>query len=170
MNASFWKKPESVFTTVCLILSVLGCLFVHSLIGRPKVLFGESLTAITPSVFPSIVLALMAILCAGQLIFSFKNHQFDEAGEGIVGWRRGAVFFGIMTIYGLALVPLGFIISSGITIAALSWFVGNRVIWQIILVATTAPLLLYLAATRALAVSLPELNFIELAISRALGG
>jgi putative tricarboxylic transport membrane protein len=170
MTNSFWKKPESMFAVVCLILSVFGWLFVHSLIGRPKVLFGESLTAITPSAFPGMLLILMAILCAGHLVISFKGHSPDEDVEGIVGWRRGIVFFGIMTIYGLVLVPLGFIISSGLAIAVLSWFVGNRVVWQIILVAATAPVLLYLAATRLLAVSLPELNFIELAISRMLGG
>jgi len=166
MTRSFWRKPESIFAAVCLILSVLAALFVHALIGKPKVLFGESLTAITPSIFPSIVLTLLAILSAAHLVFDMRSHHAEEAAPGIVGWRRGAVFFGIMTIYALVLQPLGFLISSTFALAVLSWFVGNRIIWQIVLVATLAPFLLYLAATRLLAVSLPELDVIERAIAQ----
>ena len=167
MTNDFWKKSDTLFVCLFLILSVLGFVFVGSLIGAPKVLFGASLTAITPSIFPSIILGLLAVLCAAHLVLTARK---PSSAEGIVGWRRGIIFFGIMTVYGLALVPVGFIISSGITLAVLSWFVGNRSIIQIILVSTIAPLALYLAATRLLAVSLPELNFIELAIARVLAG
>ena len=170
MNSEFWKKSENAFVLVCLILSTLAFVFVNALIGKPKVLFGQSLTAITPSIFPSIVLALLAILCVFQLVLSLRKGPVSAAEIGIVGWKRGVVFFGIMTIYGLSLVPVGFVISSAVTLAVLSWFVGNRSIGQIILVSALAPLVLYLAATRLLAVSLPELNFIEIAISRLLGG
>lgn len=169
MTNSFWRKPESIFTAVCLLLGLLGGVFIQSLVGQPKTLFGAPITAITPSAFPSILLVLLALLSAGHLFFSYKHHNESDPVEGIVGLKRGALFFGIMTLYALALVPLGFIISSAITLAALSWFVGNRVVWQIVLLTLTAPVMLYLAATRLLAVSLPEQNFIELAIARLLG-
>jgi putative tricarboxylic transport membrane protein len=41
---------------------------------------------------------------------------------------------------------------------------------QTAILSLTGPVLLYLAATRLLAVSLPELNVIELAYARMLGG
>ena len=120
----------------------------------------------TPTLFPSIVLTFMFLLCAVQLVLNFSAKTQGDGASGLAGWRRGAVFFGIMTVYALAMVPIGFIISSAITIAVLSLFIGNRNIVQIIAVALLGPVLLYLAATRLLAVSLPELNGIELAISR----
>ena len=166
MKKSFWKTPETLFALTCLVLGGLGFLFVGSLVAEPKVLFGRSLTAITPTLFPSIVLTLMFVLCAIQLLLNFRATAQVQGAPGLEGWRRGALFFGVMTIYALAMVPIGFIISSSITIAVLSLFIGNRNVLQIILVATLAPILLYLAATRLLAVSLPELNVIELAISR----
>ena len=47
--------------------------------------------------------------------------------------------------------------------------VGNRSPLQIGLVSIASPILLYLLATRLLAVSLPELSAIEFAYSRLLG-
>lgn len=169
MTNSFWKKSENLFALGCLTLSVLAYLFLGSLIAQPKVLFGKSLTAITPSSFPSIVLGLLIFLCLVHLLLGARKQVTDDSEIGIAGWRRGGIFFGIMTVYGLLLVPLGFIISSTLAIAVLSWFTGNRSIVQIVLVALIAPVLLYLSATRLLAVSLPELNFIEIALSRLLG-
>jgi putative tricarboxylic transport membrane protein len=170
MNGEFWRKSENVFVLVCLVLSGSAFVFVNALIGKPKVLFGKSLTAIAPASFPSIVLAFLALLCILQLVVNLRKGPGRVAGGGIVGWNRGVVFFGIMTVYALILVPIGFIISSALAVAVLSWFVGNRSILQIAFVSALAPVLLYLAATRLLAVSLPELNFIEIAISRLLGG
>ena len=166
MKQSFWKTPETLFSLTCLFLGGLGFVFLGSLVAEPKVLFGRSLTAITPTLFPSIVLTCMFLLCAVQLVLNFSAKTQGDGASGLAGWRRGAVFFGIMTVYALAMVPIGFIISSAITIAVLSLFIGNRNIVQIIAVALLGPVLLYLAATRLLAVSLPELNGIELAISR----
>lgn len=168
MKNSFWKKPETLFAVGGLCLGALGVLFLGTLIAEPKVLFGRSLTAITPSLFPSIVLTLLAILCAVQLLFSFRIASDLQGEDRIVGWRRGAVFFGVMTIYALIMGEIGFIISSALAIAVLSWYIGNRSILQIVLISILAPFLLYLAATRLLAVSLPELNAIQLGISQVL--
>lgn len=170
MNSSFWKTSENLFALACLILSVLALLFIGSLVAAPKVLFGQSLTAITPSIFPSIILSMLAALSVFHLLLAARNHSDIDIDDGIVGWRRGAVFFGIMTIYGLILVPIGFILSSSLVLAVLGWFTGNRSVVQIIAISAIGPVLLYLGATRLLAVSLPELNFIEITISRLLGG
>lgn len=167
---SFWRTPETLFAVACLCLGALGFLFLGWLVAEPKVLFGRSLTAIAPSLFPSIVLGALFVLCAIHLLSKLRAERSDDDEEGITGWRRGAIFFGILTAYALAMEPIGFIISSAITMAVLSWFIGNRSIIQIVLISTLGPFLLYLGATRLLAVGLPELVPIQLAISRMLGG
>lgn len=170
MNKAFWKSAETLFVLACLVFSALAVAFLGALVAEPKVLFGRSLTAITPSLFPSIVLVALLILSLILLASHFSAPPKNGAAGGIVGWKRGAIFFGIMTAYALLMVPIGFYTSSALTLAVLSWFIGNRSIPQILLLALLAPLLLYLSATRLLAVSLPELNVIELGISRMLGG
>lgn len=168
MTTGFWRKPETLFALGCLGLGLLGYLFLGSLVAEPKVLFGRSLTAISPTLFPSIVLVLLFVLCAVHLYFMMRSRSGADDEDRIVGWHRGAVFFGIMTVYALVMGQIGFILSSGIAIAALSWYIGNRSIVQIAAVSILAPVLLYLAATRLLAVSLPELDAIQLAIAQVI--
>ena len=166
MKHSFWKSPETIFAIVCLILGGLAFVFLGSLVAEPKLLFGRSLTAIPPALFPSMVLVALCVLCVLHLGLSFWAQSHAGNDGGLKGWQRGAVFFAIMTVYALVMGELGFITSSAIAIAVMSWFIGNRSIVQILLVAILAPLLLYLAATRLLAVSLPELDIIQRAIAQ----
>lgn len=170
MKKSFWKTPETLFMLVCLVLSGLASIFLGTLVAEPKVLFGRSLTAITPSLFPSLVLGLLFVICVIVLVLHFRASPQDDGATGIVGWKRGAVFFGIMTVYALLMVPIGFFLSSALAVSALSLYLGNRSILQIAILAIAGPVSLYLAATRLLAVSLPELNTVELFYARMLGG
>jgi len=169
MKRRMWKSPETQFTLACLVIGGLGFAFLGSLVAEPKLLFGRSLTAISPTLFPAIVLAILFVLCAIQIGLLVKG-GIIPAATGITGWARGVIFFGIMTAYALLMIPLGFFISSALAITSLSVFIGNRSIWQIAILAFAAPALLYLAATRLLAVSLPEINAMELFYARLLGG
>jgi len=162
--------PEIVVLAVLLVLSLLGVLFMENLVSQPKLLFGRSLSALAPSLFPLIVISALALLCALVLLLLNQQggHQAN-AGMSHGEWRRGLVFFAITTFYALTMQPFGFLISSAIAIASLSWQMGNRSWVQTGVLAIVAPVLLYLAATRLLAVSLPELNVIELVYARLLG-
>ena len=88
--------PEIVVLAVLLVLSLLGLIFINSLVAPPKLLFGRSLSALAPSLFPSIIIALLALLCA--LLLFLLNRQGGHEIEGgltLGEWRRGVVFFGI---------------------------------------------------------------------------
>lgn len=167
------NSKRSSFTTetttliVILVAAVLSLIFLNALIATPKALFGQSLSAITPKLFPSIVLVILTLLCVGTLVF-FKSEESDEIVEKLTKteWGRACVFFGIMLLYALTMVPFGFLISTAIATTLISLQMGSRSPIQIPLVAILGPILLYLAATRLLAVSLPELNAIELIYAR----
>ena len=166
----FRPTLESVVLALLLVLSLLGLMFMDSLVAAPKLLFGRSLSSLAPSLFPSIILALLAILC-GLSLFEVARSGNSEAGSGLSGreWRRGIAFFVLMTAYALSMQPLGFLISSALVIALSSLLMGNRSVLQITVLSIASPILLYLAATRLLLVSLPELGLIELAYARLLG-
>lgn len=153
-----------------LVLAGLAILFMGSLVAAPKTLMGRSMTAIPPSMFPNITLSLLAILSAVFLLGRLRETPSHlSGGINTRGWQEATLFFAVLTFYALTMVPLGFYFSTAITMAILSWLVGNRSIPQIVILSVTAPVALYLAATRLLAVSLPELNFIELFYARVLG-
>lgn len=163
--------PEVIFIAVLMVLAALSVAFIGKLVAQPKVLFGRSLTAIPPNLFPIMVLSLLALLCAAYLVWRSRNSDpeaFDSFS--LEGWERGVALFGLMTFYALTMEPFGFLISSTITLMCISWLAGNRTLWQIVCLSVVGPPILYLTATRVLAVSLPELSVIEFAYSRLLGG
>lgn len=144
------------------LLGVLGTLFMSSLVAAPKVLFGRSLSAIPPSLFPTLVLVALAFL-AGTLLYTRRAFLLSEVSktfeDGAFG--RVVILFVVMLFYALMMAPLGFFFSSALSMAAVAWLAGNRSIPQIVAVSIISPVALYLVATRGLAVSLPELSAIE---------
>ena len=159
------SSPETLTLIALLVASVLSLIFMQSLVAAPKALFGRSLSAIPPSLFPSIVLGLMAVMCAGALIL-IRTGTVAEPSRGMIRseWLRAISMFGIMTLYALTMVPFGFLISTAIATTLLSLQMGTRSVIQISLVSVLG----YLAATQLLAVSLPELNVIELTYAKLL--
>ena len=151
------------------LLGILGLVFMSQLVAEPKVLFGRSLTAISPTLFPSLVLGAMAVL-ACLLLYSMRGSLLAEESKT---FERGAfgrivALFAVMLFYALTMAPLGFFISSALSMAAVAWIAGNRSILQIVAVSVVGPVGLYLVSTRGLAVSLPELSSIEFFYARVI--
>lgn len=171
-KAALRATPEVMTVAALLVAAAAALLFLDSLVAPPKLLFGRALTAITPSLFPMIVLAMLSVMCLVQLWLSKSaGEDLEDAVESLSAseWKRGMAFFAIMIGYALMMTPFGFLISSTIAMVLMSLLMGSRSIVQIVCVAGIGPILLYLAATRLLAVSLPELNAIELFYARLLG-
>ncbi len=150
-------------------VGIFGLVFMSQLVAAPKVLFGRSLTAITPSLFPSLVLGAMAVLAVLLLytrraeLFSRHSKVFEDGAL-----KRVVLLFAVMFFYALSMAPLGFFISSVISMAGVAWLAGNRSVVQICLVSILSPIALYLVSTRGLAVSLPELSSIEFFYARVI--
>lgn len=156
------RSPEALTTFALLIGSILSIVFMNSLVAPPRALFGRSLSAIEPSLFPTIALVIMAVLCAMALLLIYTGTVAEQdAGMTRPQWTRAVLLFGILILYALTMLPFGFLISTIIAIILVSIQMGERSVLQIALVAAIGPVALYLAATRLLAVSLPELVMIE---------
>ena len=153
---------EAWLTGGLALVGILGLVFISFLVAEPKVLFGRSLTAIPPALFPKLVLGSLGVL-ACALIYSLRGSllasESTSLEEGAL--LRVVMLFAVMLFYALSMAPLGFFISSALSMAAVAWLAGNRSILQICVVSVVSPVGLYLVSTRGLAVSLPELSSIE---------
>ena len=157
------ELTAEAWLTICLALvGALGVLFLSQLVAEPKVLFGRSLTAIPPSLFPALVLGTLAVLSL-LLLYTLRGSILDRTSRTFEDGAlvRVVQLFAVMLFYALTMAPLGFFLSSAISMAAIAWIAGNRSIFQICAVSISCPILLYLVSTRGLAVSLPELSSIE---------
>lgn len=160
---------EAWLTGGLALLGILGVAFMSRLVAEPKVLFGRSLTAIEPSLFPALILGSMAVL-ASLLLYLLRGSLLAEESKT---FEKGALLrvimlFAVMVFYALTMAPFGFFISSALSMAAVAWIAGNRSILQICAVSVFSPIGLYLISTRGLAVSLPELSSIEFFYARII--
>lgn len=160
-------SAEAWLTGAMTLIGLVGVVFMGQLVAPPKVLFGRSLTAIEPSLFPYLVLISMTVL-GGMLLYSLRDSLFDSERRSFDDGALLRVFllFGVMVFYALAMGRIGFLFSSILSLIAVSWLAGNRSIPQILLVSILSPIILYLIATRGLAVALPEIDTIEFIYAR----
>jgi putative tricarboxylic transport membrane protein len=163
------KRLDAVVAGVMLLVAASFAIFIDRLVAPPKMLLGRSLTAIEPSLFPLVTIAAMIGLCALFLFTAYRRpHRGSEAGEEEVqeraDWFRVSAFFGILIFYALIFKPIGFLISTLLSVLA-----GARSVLQILALSSLCPIALYLASTRLLRVSLPELSSIEFAFAALFG-
>lgn len=168
------KRLDAVVAGVMLLVAASFAIFIDRLVAPPKMLLGRSLTAIEPSLFPLVTIAAMIGLCALFLFTAYRRpHRGSEAGEEEVqeraDWFRVSAFFGILIFYALIFKPIGFLISTFIAMTLLSVLAGARSVLQILALSSLCPIALYLASTRLLRVSLPELSSIEFAFAALFG-
>lgn len=172
---------EIWFASITGVAAASAMLAMPLLVASPKLLFGRSLSAIPPSLFPMVTLTLIALLSAALALVSWRslytqNPHLDTASTesdkvsntAENNWLKKGAFFFLLVGYGLLLKPVGFLISSFTVITLTSLLLGNRHWLQIFLLAVISPVCLYLIATRAMLVSLPELNQIELFYSHSI--
>lgn len=160
-------SAEAWLTGALALLGVLGLVFMSQLVAEPKVLFGRSLTAIPPSLFPGMVLGALAVLSC-LLLFALRASLLTKESRTFEDGAllRVVLLFVVMLFYALTMSVLGFFISSALSMTAVAWLAGNRSILQICVVSVISPIALYLISTRGLAVSLPELSSIEFFYAR----
>jgi len=165
------QKRVILFASVTGILAIAAIAAMPQLVAKPKLLFGRSLSAIDPTLFPLLTLVSIAVLSLGVILLArhqlhSKPDDLDDLspsdGDDSTDWISITGFFAILIVYALMFKPFGFLISSFIAIAAAALMLGNRNWLQIIALALICPVGLYLVATRGMLVALPELNAIEL--------
>ena len=141
--------------------------------AKPRTLFGWSPSAIAPTFFPIIAMAMMVFFCSLFFIRAYRNPGPDDSGDETpaddTDWLRVGAFFLVLLLYALTFSRIGFLSASFLSMVAISLLAGNRNYLQIIAFSFLLPLAFYLVATRLLLVSLPEPAPVELLIARILG-
>lgn len=165
----FEPTPENLTLLGLLIASTLSLACLSVMISTPKALFGGSLSAISPSLFPSIVLVLLAAMCIGTLALNRmappgSRRRRVEPQRMAARHRAVRDHDALCADHGQLRLPDLLCHRHRSDRAA----DGRARPLQIACVALVAPVLLYLGATRLLAVSLPELSVIEFAYARLL--
>ena len=140
------------------VLAVALFIAIPTQIETPLVIFGQSLNALDPKLFPSIVAAGFLIL---GCIYVFTSLSMNDE-NGLAKLDREAVVNVSVSVaafaaYAALMEPLGFIPSSALLIGGLSVFYGLRNIVLTLAISFGVPTLMFYVFTRALKVYLPEI-------------
>lgn len=149
---------NTVLAAACILFSIFLFLVIPSEIERPPLLFGQSSPGLDPAFFPHLVAACFMLVGLWYLATSFR--LADTNGfRGLTRNNYISVGFTVVMfiVYAQILLPLGFVLSSALVVAALSIFYGARHWPTVLLVAVGVPGIVYIVFRRVLTVALPEL-------------
>lgn len=166
-----WPQADVAFTVIVLVLAVLALLFGGWLIVQPPIPLGPDILAMSPSVFPTLVVTGTVIVAAIFLVGQARNGAlWKPPSSSDIANRRGALYrqglFVVITVTcALLLTSLGFLSTMFLLMASTSILVGNRSPLQILTLSLVPPLFFYIAVTHVLRTELPEADVIERALA-----
>ena len=125
-------------------------------VEKPAIVFGQSLNALDPTLFPRII-AIFLLGLGGWLFFESFNIRERNGFRDLnrEAYVNVGVSIGAFTLYALMMEPIGFILSSILLIFGLSIFYGVRNLLLIGAVSILVPVAIYFVFTRMLQVFLP---------------
>jgi hypothetical protein len=142
-------------------LGVFILLVIPEQIEKPLIIFGQSLNTLDPTLFPSIVAWGFILLGSWGVYGSFSIDETNDLTRlDQEAWFNVGITVVAMLAYAGLMVPLGFIPSSIILIAALSSFYGIRSIGLLAVISIGVPTSIYFIFTRGLKVFLPEIPWL----------
>jgi putative tricarboxylic transport membrane protein len=152
---------NSYASLVFIALGAFIFLVIPTQIEKPLIIFGQSLNALDPTLFPSIV----ALGFIGLGVWSFFVSFSIDQTNGFTNLDREAyvnvaITMAALFAYALLMVPMGFIPSSAVLVAGLSYFFGIRNIPLILAIGLGVPTATYFIFTKGLKVFLPEISWI----------
>ena len=167
------RQADVRFTAVVLAVSVLALAFSDWLIVDPPIPLDRDLLAMSPRVFPFIILlgtvgvaACFVLMRAGE--GAPPQAESADAVAPRVGLARQGAFLVIAVTCALVLNTLGFLITMFILMASTSVLVGNRNPVQILGISIAIPLGFYIAVTHVLRTALPEIDAVQRALAPLL--
>tara|TARA_B100001250_G_scaffold414626_1_gene454870 strand:- start:28685 stop:29215 length:531 start_codon:yes stop_codon:yes gene_type:complete len=162
----FKFRADIVFTAIILFMATTALFFRNSLIDITPIFLGEDILAMNPRIFPNLILILISIVSTIFLYLELSNNYKiystnQNINEGYSKSLKQTLFIILTIISALVLTKLGFIITMFILMSFTSILLGNRNIFQIIIMSICIPITFYILVTHILRTQLPEIDFMQ---------
>ncbi|MFK4085159.1 tripartite tricarboxylate transporter TctB family protein [Kribbella sp. NPDC020789] len=135
-----------------LVLIVLSATF---LVGVFDIRSPKGLDPAGPRFFPLLVTTAWLVFSIGYLIEGLRSPKAAKA-DGDRAWFEPVALSALLVLYALLVVPLGYVIATALLFFAAARILGSRQLVRDIVVALVLAVVVYIAFTRFLDISLPE--------------
>lgn len=148
------------FNTVAAVFFIVFAIFLFVVtpyqVEKPAIVFGQSLNALDPMLFPRIVAVFLLGLGVWLFFESFNLREHNGFRDlDREAYVNVGVSIGAFTVYAILMEPIGFILSSVLLVFGLSIFYGVRNLLLAGAVSVVVPVAIYYVFTRMLQVFLP---------------
>lgn len=113
------------------LLLLIFCIFYASKIGDIRILPFQVNQAFTPRTIPQVLAVLGIGLSLLIMVFPGNRERFDL---GQLNWPLGLAFLALMSVYGLAVRPAGFLLATSLFLMAGFAMLGERNVVKLVLV------------------------------------
>ncbi|MFF1819261.1 tripartite tricarboxylate transporter TctB family protein [Kribbella sp. NPDC058245] len=107
-----------------------------------------------PRFFPLLVTTAWLLFSIGYLIEGLRAPKVKPEGDR--SWFEPVALAALLVLYALLVVPLGYVIATALLFFAAARVLGSRQLWRDAVVAVVLAVVVYIAFTRFLDISLPE--------------
>ncbi len=135
-----------------IVLIVLSATF---LVGVFDIRSAKGFDPAGPRFFPLLVTTAWLLFSIGYLIEGLRSPKTAK-GEGDRAWFEPVALSALLVLYALLVVPLGYVIATALLFFAAARVLGSRQLVRDIVVSLVLTILVYVAFTRFLDISLPE--------------
>ena len=138
-------------------IAIAFFLLVPFQVQKPKLVFGTTFMDMQPSLFPKLAaigLFITGILSLVQSLSRPMKNPFKDLTPNAI--LQISLLLMILYIFALIFEPLGYWLSGILISFALSFYLGNRNIFTLLLLSVGIPSTIYFVFTRLLLISLPE--------------
>ena len=135
-----------------IVLVVLSATF---LVGVFDIRSPKGLDPAGPRFFPLLVTSAWLLLSLAYLVEGLRAPR-TSAAKAARSWFEPVAISGLLVLYALLVVPLGYMVATALLFFAAARVLGSRQVMRDVVVAVVLAVVVYLAFTQFLDISLPE--------------
>jgi putative tricarboxylic transport membrane protein len=147
------EASRPVRITAALVLLVLS---VSALVGVFGIRSPDGLAPAGPRFFPFIVCAAWVVLSIAYLVEGLRSEDTERPRDGRRDWFEPLALAGLLVLYAFLVVPLGYLLATALLFFAAARVLGSRNTIRDAIVSVVLVVLVYVAFTQFLDISLPE--------------
>jgi putative tricarboxylic transport membrane protein len=145
------EASRLVRVIAAIVLVVLSATF---LVGVFDIRSPKGLDPAGPRFFPLLVTSAWLLLSIGYLVEGLRSPRTSDKADR--SWFEPVAVSGLLVLYALLVVPLGYVIATALLFFVAARVLGSRQLVRDIVVAVVLAVVVYIAFTQFLDISLPE--------------
>ena len=156
-----YQKSEIVLASLIIFLGVCFTIFMPHMIAQGGMIQAQDFIRLSPVFFPRMSFGALCILGLVYFLQTYRSERRENLEKIISSQsiKNVCVIFLFVAAYTFFLPSLGYGVATALMIFFLSYRLGNRIWWQLLILSLSIPLIIRIIFERILFIYLPRSRF-----------